>query len=128
VFPHAEVVDVDVDPFSVEYRQENLGGDRHAGSAVDQAFWVATATGPGTQTLAWDLEPRQVGARRDERRRQRRRDRRRECRRSDRLPPPDRPGLGAIAVVLLAVGVTLIVGRRPRPRLTDRTGDRVLAC
>jgi hypothetical protein len=56
--PHAEVVDVDVDPFYVEYRQENLGGTATPAPPSDQAFWVATATGlghrhsPGTSSPA----------------------------------------------------------------------------
>jgi hypothetical protein len=48
-----EVTDLDADPFSVTY-------DHHGGSApvtppADQHFWVASATGEGTQTVVWGV-------------------------------------------------------------------------
>ena len=48
-----EVTDFDTDPFSVTY-------DHHAGSApvtepANQRFWVASASGEGTQTVVWGV-------------------------------------------------------------------------
>lgn len=48
---HDRMVGFELDPFTVRYA-------RSAGSTAsppaDQRFWVATASGPGTQTLLWD--------------------------------------------------------------------------
>lgn len=50
---HDEVSDVDFDPFRVEYRPRQ--GPVTPAAPTRQAFWVAQAAGPGTQTLEWDL-------------------------------------------------------------------------
>lgn len=39
---------------SVRYR--DVSGDRVPSPPHEQGFWVASASGPGTQTLTWDLE------------------------------------------------------------------------
>ena len=52
---HTEVTDVDYSPFHASYRDRDHGGDRPA-VPVDQDFWVASAHGSGTQTVAWDLQ------------------------------------------------------------------------
>lgn len=55
--PYARVDDVDLHPFSAEYVTENPNGAATPDPPGDQDIWVASATGPGTQTLTWDLEP-----------------------------------------------------------------------
>jgi hypothetical protein len=51
---HAEVTDLDVDPFGATYRFSEGGApDDPPG---DQGFWVAEAEGSGVQTLEWELE------------------------------------------------------------------------
>jgi hypothetical protein len=51
---HTSLVDVDYSPFRASYR-DHKGGRRPA-SPADQRIWAASAHGPGTQTLTWDLE------------------------------------------------------------------------
>jgi hypothetical protein len=51
---HAEIADADFDPFEVRYRF--VEGDAPAEAPTEQDFWAATSSGPGAQTLEWDLE------------------------------------------------------------------------
>lgn len=51
---HAEVVDVDGDPFSVSY--EYRTGDRRPPRPSTEPIWVARAQGRGPQVVDWDLE------------------------------------------------------------------------
>jgi hypothetical protein len=51
---HTTVTDVDYSPFHASYRDH--GGDRRPALPADQGFWAASAHGPGTQTVAWDLK------------------------------------------------------------------------
>jgi hypothetical protein len=51
---YTSVTDVDYSPFHASYRDH--GGDRRPALPTDQDFWAASAHGPGTQTVAWDLE------------------------------------------------------------------------
>jgi hypothetical protein len=55
--PHDEVVDLDDDPFSVEYRRENASGSSTPAPPADETFWVAQASGVATETVTWSLEP-----------------------------------------------------------------------
>jgi Domain of unknown function (DUF4389) len=55
--PHDDITDVDFDRFSVDYRRENAGGTSPPAPPVDQAFWVAQASGEASHSLTWDLEP-----------------------------------------------------------------------
>ena len=55
--PHQEIADVNSDPFSAEYRTEHAAGRALPEPPANQDIWVAEATGPGTQTLTWDVEP-----------------------------------------------------------------------
>lgn len=55
--PHQEISDVTYDPFRADYRTEHGGGRAIPTPPADQGIWVAEATGPGTQTLNWDVEP-----------------------------------------------------------------------
>ena len=50
---HASVEDVDFDPFRATYR--SVGGGAPQGPPADQRFWVASASGVGTQTLTWKV-------------------------------------------------------------------------
>jgi len=50
---HAEIADLDVDPFKVTY-VPRPGGQPTADPAV-QTFWVASDTGTGPRTLDWDV-------------------------------------------------------------------------
>jgi hypothetical protein len=50
---HASVEDVDFDPFRATYRSIDGGAPR--GPPTDQRFWVASASGVGTQTLTWKV-------------------------------------------------------------------------
>ena len=50
---HTEIADLDVDPFKVSY-VPRPGGPPTADPAV-QTFWVASDTGTGPRTLAWDV-------------------------------------------------------------------------
>ena len=51
---HAEIADIDTDPFRVTYDFQRGGAP--ATPPADQDFWAASAHGPGTQTVAWDLD------------------------------------------------------------------------
>ena len=55
--PHQEITDVRFDPFRTDYRSEHAGGRATPEPPADQDIWVADATGSGTQTLTWDVEP-----------------------------------------------------------------------
>jgi hypothetical protein len=50
---HADVEDIDIDPFRVTYRQIAGGAPRRPPTA--QNFWAASATGQGRQTLTWKV-------------------------------------------------------------------------
>jgi hypothetical protein len=50
---HASVEDVDFDPFRATYR--SVAGGAPQGRPTDQRFWVASASGVGTQTLTWKV-------------------------------------------------------------------------
>jgi hypothetical protein len=51
---HATVTDVEYSPFRAEYRTQRAGGA--PALPADQRFWVASAHGPGQQTLKWNVE------------------------------------------------------------------------
>jgi hypothetical protein len=51
---HAEITDLDLDPFRVTYRFTAGGAPEEPPG--DEGFWVASADGPGLQTLEWDLQ------------------------------------------------------------------------
>jgi hypothetical protein len=51
---HAQITDIDHDPFRVTYRFED--GDAPSDAPGDQPFWDAAVEGSGNQTLAWELE------------------------------------------------------------------------
>ena len=51
---HAEVTDIDHDPFRVTY--DFVEGGTPADPPDEEDFWVARATGQGNQTLEWELE------------------------------------------------------------------------
>ena len=50
---HAEVEDIEIDPFRVHYRPVSGGSPAQPPTAQD--FWVASATGTGEQTLTWKV-------------------------------------------------------------------------
>ena len=50
---HAEVRDVDFDPFKAEY--DRVGGTERPAPPATKRFWAASATGAGTQTLNWSV-------------------------------------------------------------------------
>jgi hypothetical protein len=50
---HASVQDIEFDPFRVTYDQVTGGAPQ--GLPTDQRFWVASASGVGTQTLTWKV-------------------------------------------------------------------------
>ena len=50
---HASVQDVEFDPFRVTYHA--VAGGAPQGPPTDQSFWVASASGVGTQTLTWKV-------------------------------------------------------------------------
>jgi hypothetical protein len=50
---HANVEDIDVDPFRVEYRPISGGPPR--GPPTAQHFWAVSASGMGTQTVTWKV-------------------------------------------------------------------------
>lgn len=52
--PYTQVRDVDVDPLRVASAFRT--GTRSPSDPTDQTFWVAQATGPGTQTVSWRLQ------------------------------------------------------------------------
>ena len=51
---HAQIDDIDQDPFRVTYSFEE--GSAPAAPPGNQDFWVAAEEGSGTQTLEWELE------------------------------------------------------------------------
>jgi hypothetical protein len=50
---HAEISDVDVDPFNVTYTPRP--GAAPTALPADQSFWVASETGTGPRTLVWNV-------------------------------------------------------------------------
>jgi hypothetical protein len=52
---HDEVLDFDVDPFDVSYRQH--AGNAPATPPGDQSFWTVSDSGAGTRELVWDVAP-----------------------------------------------------------------------
>jgi hypothetical protein len=50
---HADVEDIDIDPFRVTYRQ--VAGGAPGGPPTAQSFWAASASGPGRQTVTWKV-------------------------------------------------------------------------
>jgi len=50
---HANVQDIDFDPFRVEYF--SIAGGAPEGPPTEQRFWAASASGVGTQTLTWKV-------------------------------------------------------------------------
>jgi hypothetical protein len=50
---HANVEDVDFDPFRVTYLR--IAGGAPQGPPTEQRFWAASASGVGTQTLTWKV-------------------------------------------------------------------------
>ena len=52
--PHTVVTDLDLDPFRATYSPRL--GRRLPEPPGGEAFWVARASGPGEQTLTWDVE------------------------------------------------------------------------
>jgi len=55
--PHDEITDAQFGRFSVDYRRENAAGTATPALPTEQAFWVAQASGPATQSLTWNIEP-----------------------------------------------------------------------
>jgi hypothetical protein len=53
---YTAVTDVDYSPFHASYRDHDRSGVRPPALPADQDFWAAAAHGPGTQTVAWDLQ------------------------------------------------------------------------
>ena len=51
---HAEIADVDLRPFRATY--DFVEGSRSPAPPGDEDFWVASAEGPGDQTIEWELE------------------------------------------------------------------------
>jgi hypothetical protein len=52
--PHELVTDVSYSPFRADLRR--MPGDGRPGRPADRDFWVASASGPGTQAVTWDVE------------------------------------------------------------------------
>jgi hypothetical protein len=50
---HANVEDIEVDPFRVDYRA--IAGGPPRGPPPAQDFWAASSSGQGTQTLTWKV-------------------------------------------------------------------------
>jgi hypothetical protein len=50
---HANVEDIEVDPFRVEYRP--IAGGPPPGPPTAQHFWAVSASGVGTQTVTWKV-------------------------------------------------------------------------
>jgi hypothetical protein len=50
---HADVEDIDLDPFRVTYRQ--VAGAAPGRPPTAQNFWAASASGPGSQTVTWKV-------------------------------------------------------------------------
>jgi hypothetical protein len=53
---YTSVTDVDYSPFHASYRDHDHAAGGRPALPGDQDFWAASAHGPGTQTVAWDLE------------------------------------------------------------------------
>jgi hypothetical protein len=51
---HATLTDLDFSPFKADYRTSR--GDRRPAPPAAQDIWVASAQGPGTQTLDWTVK------------------------------------------------------------------------
>jgi Domain of unknown function (DUF4389) len=51
---HAQVRDVDFDPFEAKYRL--FAGGEPSGPPGEQTFWAASASGPGEQVATWKAE------------------------------------------------------------------------
>jgi hypothetical protein len=51
---HATLTDLDFSPFKADYRTS--GGQRRPAPPAAQDIWVASAQGPGTQTLDWTVK------------------------------------------------------------------------
>lgn len=51
-----EISDLRTDPFDYSLTRRGTGGDLRT-APTDQTFWTAQASGAGTQSLTWDLEP-----------------------------------------------------------------------
>ena len=52
--PHDRVSDVSYSPFSADYRR--VPGDEQPAPPAREGFWAASASGPGTQAVTWDVE------------------------------------------------------------------------
>jgi hypothetical protein len=52
---HSELTAVDFTPFRATYLE--MPGTKVPGKPADQTFWSASAQGPGTQQIEWDLRP-----------------------------------------------------------------------
>lgn len=50
---HAQITDMDTNPFAVSYRQQN--GTAEPAPPASQDFWSAQASGSGTQTIKWPV-------------------------------------------------------------------------
>ena len=50
---HSELTEVRFSPFRAQYR--DVAGTKPPARPAEQTFWTASATGPGTQELRWDL-------------------------------------------------------------------------
>jgi hypothetical protein len=50
---HDVVTDFELDPFRVTYRPSP--GDASPSPPADESFWAESASGPGTQTLEWEV-------------------------------------------------------------------------
>ena len=50
---HSVISRIEDNPFRVTYR--DVDGGEPVSQPEDQAFWVASTSGPGTQTLLWDV-------------------------------------------------------------------------
>jgi len=50
---HADVEDIELDPFRVTYRQ--VAGAAPGRPPTAQNFWAASASGPGSQTVTWKV-------------------------------------------------------------------------
>lgn len=53
---HDVLDDVEISPFDATYRPEP-GSSEPPGPPTAQTFWKTTATGPGAQTLTWQVQP-----------------------------------------------------------------------
>ncbi len=52
---HAQVRDINFDPFTVDYRQ--FPGGEPPGPPGEQDFWAASASGSGEQSATWEADP-----------------------------------------------------------------------